>query len=98
MSTLFKGKGTFTYTPTSNDASAYLKINTTASPSGFIQKLVNISLSQNEVSFHVLNSHRVLENQEDLRIKFYTNAKMQHTYVYILQVKLKDKIYFSQRL
>jgi hypothetical protein len=50
------------------------------------------------VSFTIVNENRVLENGEDLEIRFNSNSKAVSTDFFLLMVKLKEKTFYAETI
>lgn len=51
---------------------------------------------QSEINFSIDNGNRVLENDEDLHVKFYTTPNFDDKKKYIVQIQQKEKIIYSE--
>jgi hypothetical protein len=101
VSTVAKGKGSFTFVPLANATALTLEI--TVNGQVVRRNLVfgnsfNQSSNVAEVTFRILNNNRVLANNEDLQVQFQTNANVNSNDDYVVQIKLKELVVYQEQL
>lgn len=93
VNTTHKGKGVFTFTPQPH-FSYYLELE--LGRAGTVKKYLNFTnISTNsrlfkprnpDLTFTILNKHKVLGNNDDLRILFQTNSYAKESSTYMLRI------------
>ncbi|CDW76907.1 a-macroglobulin complement component [Stylonychia lemnae] len=101
VSSVARGRGSFVFTPVVNQTALTLELTINGQ---IVRRSIAFGVPFNqtsntaEVAFRILNNNRVLNNNEDLQLQFLSNAAVNSSDDYVVQIKLKEQVVFQDQL